>query len=133
MSELADIRRAIATTLAAVPNLRIYDQVPDAPQPPCAIVIPETIRYGQLFSGEANYRIVLQVMTSAVNTSAGQEQLDALISPTGPNSIARVLDDRPTLDGTVALCQLTDLRNYGVVGDAVRYYSAELVLDLWAT
>lgn len=132
MTTLLEIRDGLAVTLQAIPKLRVYNYVPDAPQPPCVVIIPDAIQYQELFSGEASYRLVLQVMTAAVNNVAGQTELDELLAPDGERSIARVLREHPTLEGMVAMCDLTEMRNYGTIGDAVRYYSAQLMVDIWA-
>jgi len=132
MSNLETIRKAIATTLQSVPNLRVYEYVPDAPQPPCVVIIPETIQYQQIFNGASAYQFILQTMTAAVNNSAGQTELDELIANDGERSIPAAFRARPTLDGSVQLCDLKEMRNYGTIGDAVRYYSAQLIVDVWA-
>lgn len=130
---IAPIRAAFETTLAAIPGLRVYPTVPDAPSVPCAIVIPETIRYAQTFDGSANIRFVIQVLAATINSQGGQTALDGYCADAGPTSIVEAVDNDPTLGGTVQLAQVTDMRAYGVIGDTVRYYSAELVVDVWAT
>jgi hypothetical protein len=129
---LAAIRSQLQQTLAQASGVRVYDTVPDNPQVPCIIVIPETVRYGQTFSGEATCRFVLQILAASVNSRGGQQTLDGLISDSGDQSVVQLLEADPTLGGTVSMCSPIEVRSYGTVGDTVRYYSAEMTVDVWA-
>jgi|DEB19_MinimDraft_3_1074340.scaffolds.fasta_scaffold25515_3 hypothetical protein len=130
---VADIRTGIANALSSITTLRVYTSVPDSPQVPCAVIYPDTVQYGQAFSGEANVRMTIQVLTASVNTQAGQAELDGFCADSGSTSIPAKIEANPTLGGAAVSASVTEMRNYGVMGDTTRYYSAELVVDVYAT
>ena len=45
MASVTDLRTALATAMATIPNLRTSATVPDAPRPPVAVVMPDRIAY----------------------------------------------------------------------------------------
>lgn len=129
---LGTIREGLETTLSGVPGLRVYGSVPDNPTVPCAVVIPDSIQYAQDFDGTTLVRLVVQVLTPSVNTIAGQATLDDFCSVGTPHSIYDQIEANPTLAGSCQDAHVTDLRSYGTVGDAIRYYGADLVVEVYA-
>jgi hypothetical protein len=129
---LQEVRTGLANALHAIPNLRIYPTVPESPQVPCAILVPESIRYGQTFDGAANVRVTIHVLAASINAEGGQRLLDEYVADEGNQSIAKAIEDDPTLGGQCQYAQVVEMRSYGVMGDTTRYYSAELSVDVWA-
>jgi hypothetical protein len=60
--------------------------------------------------GDATYEFQMYVLTSRRDTDTAQDDLDALVSHYGPNSIPRAINDHDELgiDGVSALCYAMD-------------------------
>jgi hypothetical protein len=130
---LTSIRTGLETALSAISGLRVYGTVPDSPTVPCAIVVPETVTYGQTFDGSAEVRMTIQLLVGSINSEGGQTELDDYLADSGNKSIYAKIDADPTLGGSCQNARIVEARSFGTVGDSVRYYTADLTLACWAT
>lgn len=127
------IAKALSTLTVNGAQIGAYDYGPDIPNSPCAYIYPTTDVYGADFGGIDNPKFVIRFLISSTQTEGGQAALNALIS-TGTSTTTSAVDairKDNKLGGVINSCRVETLRNYGVLtlGD-VRYYSAELVLDV---
>lgn len=130
---LSDLRDGLVSALGGISGLRVYGTVPDSPQVPCAVVVPDSVQYGQTLDGSANVRMIVHLMTASINASAGQKELDGYLADAGSTSIYQTIETNPTLGGKCQNARVTEVRSIGIAGDTNRYYAAELVVDIWAT
>jgi len=132
---VSSLRTQIANRLATISGLRTSATVPDAPNPPVAIVMPTSIAYDTTFGrGMDEYAFTILVIVGRVNERTAQDALDGYCDPTGTTSVkAAMLADR-TLGGTAKDSRVTEMRNYQglVIGDAT-YLAAEFVVQVIAT
>ena len=102
MIDIRGVRQALKTNLQTIPNLRIYDTIPDVVVPPCAVV-------GQLdftfdidnARGLDQASVDIFVIVQRFSEQAGQDKLDLLLAGTGNKSIKTALETDRSLGGLV--------------------------------
>lgn len=130
--DLAALRNQIASRLQSVAGLRIYGYIPDNPIVPCAVVYPEPFLYHDTMDGGENPKIVVQFLAGTVATEAAQADMDGWISTGTDTSCVDAIESQ--VDGAASM-EVEQMRSYGTIqlqDQGVRYYSAEIVVDIVA-
>lgn len=114
---LGDLRDGLKATLGAVlPELTVYQRVPDQVNLPCVIVVPGTAAFGfSKADPEDSWRLDLNVLVSRADVDLGQAALDPYVSSAGDKSLRAVIRRFPDLgidDGNVR-ARITGMANYG--------------------
>lgn len=133
MATLSAMRSGIATNLAAITGLRTAATMPDQPNPPIAIVMPQSVSYDTAFGrGLDTYEFVVLVIVGRVDERTAQNLLDGYCNPTGATSIKTAIESDRTLGGEVNDLRVTDMRNYSSfpIGE-VTYLAAEFVVSVY--
>lgn len=134
MASLSALRAGIATRLATITGLRNAATVPDNPNPPIAVVLPNSIDYHTAFAkGMQTYSFTVILIVGRVDERTAQNRLDAFVSSTGANSIKLAIEGDKTLGGAAFDVIVTEMRNYGQlsIGEVV-YLSAEFTVLCYA-
>lgn len=134
MALVSELRDGLKANLATITGLRTADTVPDNPNPPIAVIIPQSIKYDDTFQrGMNTYNFSVLVIVQRSSERTGQNSLDAFVSGTGNNSIKRAIESDKTLGGKAFDVRVTDLRNYGdvTIGE-INYFSAEFIVLCYA-
>jgi hypothetical protein len=130
MALVTELRDGLKANLATVPGLRSSDIVPDNPQPPMAVVLPQNVAYDNAFQrGMVTYTFSVIVIVNRVSERTGQNSLDLYVSGTGAQSIKRAIESDKTLGGRAFDVRVSDVRNYGdiTIGE-INYFSAEFTV-----
>jgi len=130
MALLSELRTGLATNLATITGLRTAAIMPDNPNPPIAIVQPDSIAYDDTFGrGMQTYTFTVVVLVGRVVERSAQNSIDAFCASTGSSSIKLALESDKTLGGKAYDVRVSEVRNYGelLVGD-VNYFSAEFII-----
>ena len=128
------IRTGLATRLATISGLRTSAYVPDDPNPPVAIVIPQAVTFDSTFARAMDeYEFSILVLVGRVSDRMAQSNMDAYCNPSGASSIKAAVEGDKTLGGAAFDCRVTSIRNYAQtpVGDQM-YLSAEFVVQVYA-
>lgn len=134
MALISELRTGLAANLATITGLRTAATVPDNPNPPIAIILPQGVEYDNTFGrGMNTYTFAVTVIVGRVSERSGQNALDAYVSSTGTASIKLAIESDKTLNGKAFDLRVTDSRNYGelTVGE-VTYLSAEFTVLCYA-
>jgi hypothetical protein len=134
MALISELRTGLATNLATITGLRTAATVPDNPNPPIAIILPQGVEYDNTFGrGMNTYTFAVTVIVGRVSERSGQNALDAYVSSTGTSSIKIAIESDKTLNGKAFDLRVIDSRNYGelTVGE-VTYLSAEFTVLCYA-
>ncbi|MBM4570267.1 hypothetical protein GS534_24140 [Rhodococcus hoagii] len=118
MADLIAIRDALAKTIRAGVKQPIftYKTVEEIVSVPCIMVEPFKADFEGAFQrGMHTWEFYVFVLGSrAPGQGLGQELLDRMVSGTGPDSVVRILDDRPDLGlGGETQAQCYGLKGYG--------------------
>jgi hypothetical protein len=134
MASITDLRTGIATNLATITGLRTAATMPDNPNPPIAIVVPQSVNYDDTFQrGMQTYQFTVVVIVGRVDERTAQNNLDSFVSSTGPKSIKLAIESDKSLGGKAFDVRVSEMRNYGqlAVGE-VTYLSAEFTVLCYA-
>ena len=100
--------------------------VPEQPQPPMAVVIPQRIEFDTAMRrGMDTFSFQVLVIASRASERSAQATLDALCASTGSMSVKTAIEADKTLGGEAFDCRVTEMSDYGplVIGE-VQYLSA---------
>jgi hypothetical protein len=128
------VRQAVADYLTTSIGLRATANRFGAVSPPMAVIAPQTgslIRYSQTFDGETDYSLRAIVLVSEGDSTSGQDNLDAYLSPTGTSSVYAAVQADPTLGGKVSYAAVIEATGYGLTNwNGVDYLAVSLVLNI---
>ena len=134
MASISSIRSGLMTNVATISGLRTSATVPDNPNPPIAIVMPDGITFDNAFQkGMHTYTFTVMVIVGRADERSAQNKLDGFVSGTGSSSIKLAIESDKTLNGVVFDTRVTELRNYGsiTISDVV-YLVAEFAVTCYA-
>lgn len=97
MSEIGDIREALAGALQAVPGLHVVARLANV-MPPAAVIELAKIDYHDASMGEPLYSFWVTLVVSTNDLEAAQTQLDAY---TSRNGVRAAIEDAAVGDATV--------------------------------
>lgn len=131
---ITQLRTAIATNLATIPGLRTSATIPDAPNPPIALVEPTTIQFDTVMNrGLDLYNFKVTVIVGRVSDRSSQNNLDAYCSGSGTYSVKSAIESDRTLGGKANDLRVTGLSSYGSITIAdVTYLAAEFAVQVYA-
>ena len=98
---LANVRAGIATRLATITSMRVYDTVPLTINPPAAVIALADGTVGVDFNNALSVNWTVIVLLSRVDDDRSQAVLDAHLSTTGTTSILAAIAADQTLSGSV--------------------------------
>ena len=127
MAGLSELRDGLVENLSTIVGLRVAAYTPDNPNPPMAIISPQSIEYHKSFNNGFNtYNFTISVFVGRVSERSAQQNLDAFCAPTGASSIKSAIESDRTLSGRCFDLVVSDMRNYGsvIIGDNT-YLTAE--------
>ena len=130
----AAVRQAVADYLTASIGLRATSNRFGAVSPPMAVIVPQTgslIRYQQTFDTETDYSLRAVVLVSEGDSTSGQDNLDAYLSPVGASSVFAAVQADPTLGGKVSFAAVIEATAYGLMNwNGVDYLACSLILNI---
>jgi hypothetical protein len=134
MASISSIRSGLATRLATITGLRTAATIPDSPNPPIAIVIPDSINFDDTFHrGMDTLNFKILVIVGRADERTAQNSIDGFCATSGSSSIKAAIEGDKTLGGTAYDCRVTTMSNYGsvLIGE-VTYLSCEFIVVVYA-
>lgn len=134
MTTVSTIRTGLAANLATITGLRTSATMPDAINPPVAIVVPEGITFDSVMArGMDEYSFTIMVIVGRADARTSQSKVDDFCNPTGAGSIKTAIESDRTLGGAAQSLRVTAMRNYTSItaGDVV-YLAAEFAVTVYA-
>jgi hypothetical protein len=134
MASVGEIRTGLATRLATITGLRTSALMPDNPNPPVAIVIPDSINFDDTFHrgmDTLNFRVF--IIVGRVDERTAQNSIDGYCATSGSLSVKAAIEGDKTLGGKAYDCRVTTMSNYGsiLIGE-VTYLSCEFIVVVYA-
>ena len=130
---LSDIRAGLADNLETIAGIRVYEEVPDNPVMPCAVIQLTDVAYDVAFQrGATNYTFVIHLIVVRTTERRAQEKLDRFID-NGARSVKTAVESDLDLAGSAFDVTVTELRDIGptTIGD-VNYLAAKFVATVIA-
>ena len=134
MALISEIRTGLATNLATITGLRTTATIPDNPNPPIALISPNTVQFDDVFKrGMQTYSFNILLIVGRADERSAQNSLDAYCASTGSSSIKLAIESDKSLGGKVFDTRVTEMRNYGQlsIGEVI-YLSAEFSVICYA-
>jgi hypothetical protein len=133
MATIAQMRDGIAANLMTISGLRTTTTIPDNPQPPVAIIQPNTINYDRTFArGLDEYNFVVTVIVGRASERQAQRLLDLFCAGSGSSSVKTAIESNRTLTGLIQDLRVSAMRNYGTIAiGEVTYLAAEFDLVVY--
>lgn len=115
MADLTSIREGLAANLSALKDVQVSPYMLANPQPPSAHVFPADISYDQaMVRGVDQWTFTVQAFVGLIDAKGAQVKLDALLAPSGSQSVKQLLEVDRTLAGVVADLHVTGCSGYRV-------------------
>lgn len=112
---LSAIRAAMADNLGTIAGIRVYEELPDSPAMPCAVIFLERADYDLAFQrGLTTYDFSVRVIVTRVTERRAQRFLDEFID-NGAKSLKVALEQDVTLDDSAYDVTVTALSAVGSV------------------
>lgn len=134
MTAISTIRTGLATNLATISGLRTSATMPDAINPPIAIVMPDNISFDSAMArGLDEYAFTVLVIVGRADARTSQNKVDDFCNPTGAGSVKTAIESDRSLGGAAQSLRVTAMRNYTSItaGDVV-YLAAEFAVTVYA-
>jgi hypothetical protein len=112
---LSLIRQGMANNLGEIAGIRVYEELPDNPVMPCAVIFLERAIYDEAFQrGLTVYEFSVRTIVTRVTERRAQRRLDEFID-NGERSIKSALESDLSLDGAAFDATVTSLSGVGSV------------------
>ena len=128
----SEVRDGLKKNLQEIDGLRVYDLVPDNPQPPSAIIGQLDLTFDlNNARGLDQANIDVLVIVQRFSERTGQEKLDKYLSGTGDYSIKAAIEADRTLDGAVDTLRVTSAQSGVYQAADVEYLSYRYQVTVW--
>lgn len=124
---VAAIRDGLATNLATISGLRTVSTLPENPNPPIAVVAPNSISYdASMGRGLDTYNFTITVVVGRADGRSAQDKLDTYVSSSGSSSVKVAVESDRKLNGQCKDLRVTAMNSYGAITiGEVQYLAAE--------
>jgi hypothetical protein len=113
MATITQIREGLAANLAALAGFQVSAYMLANPTPPAVQIIPGEVTYDlAMHRGLDEITMLVQAFVALSSDIGAQKRLDALLDPTGSNSLKTVVESDRTLGGIVGGLQVTNVTGY---------------------
>lgn len=130
---LADIRDGLATNLGTIAGIRVYEEVPDNPALPCAVIDLDTVTYDVAFQrGATEYTFIVNCVVTRTTVRRAQRKLDEFIDD-GAKSVKTAIESDSTLGGAAFDVRVTAVRDIApiTIGD-INYMAVDFTVTVFA-
>jgi hypothetical protein len=134
MSSISELRSGIAKNLQTLAGLRVVETLPDAVNPPMAMLGLTKVQYNQQNQRSMSlYTFQVTVVMGRVSERTAQKNMDVLVAP-GAGSIKYALESDRTLGGKAFDVFVPELSAIGAMSvNGIDYFSAEFSVQVYAS
>lgn len=131
---ISELRSGIANNIRNIGGLRVFEEIPDNPSPPVAIVMLNNISYHRAMqNGLTEYQFVVQVIVGRAAERNAQRYLDLYCDVAGASSVKAAVELDRTLSGAAQDVVVMAMPNVGsiIVNDQT-YLAADFTVVAYA-
>jgi hypothetical protein len=127
------MRAGLGANLETVAGIRVYEEIPDNPSMPCAVIELGNVRYDLSFQrGTTEYTFTVHLVVSRVAERRAQQKLDTFIDP-GARSIKTAVQSDSTLGGAAFDSIVTEARDVAPVTiGGIDYLAVQFAVTVYA-
>jgi hypothetical protein len=113
-SPMSDLRQGLAEALRTIPSLRVYELLPDNPNPPGVAISLDRVVYDSVFArGCDEYEFTVHLFVARGDDRSAQVRIEDYVAGSGPSSIKAAIENDPTLGGVAQTVRVSEARNIG--------------------
>lgn len=128
----SDVRTALKDALAVLPEIHVYELVPDTLVAPAAIIGQLTIQFDKSMNRGLDYaEIDVVLAVKQISSRAGQVALDGYLASTGSTSIKTILETDRTLGGAVSDFRVISATPGEIESGGTTYLAYRYHLEIW--
>ncbi len=130
---LAQIRDGLAANLGALSNVRVYEEVPDNPALPCAVIQLGRVEYDLAFQrGATQYTFIVHLIVTRTTVRRAQRKLDEFIDD-GPKSVKTAIESDGSLGGAAFDVRVEAVNDIApaTIGD-IQYMAVDFTVTVFA-
>jgi len=130
---LANIRDGLATNLGTISGIRVYEEVPDNPALPCAVIELDGVEYDVAFQrGATQYTFVVKVIVTRTTVRRAQRKIDEFIDD-GARSVKTAVQSDSSLGGAAFDVRVEAVRDISpvTIGD-IQYMAVDFTVTVFA-
>ncbi len=135
MATITQVRSGLATRLATITGLTVYETVTPTPVVPCVFIRPADGDYDvTMASGGDIARFEITLLASAAGGpwDVAQDKIDAYLTRSGSGTIRGAIQGDVTLGGTAHSTRVTGWRDYGTLAyGGAEYFGVRLTVEAW--
>jgi hypothetical protein len=130
---LADIRDGLAANLGTLSGIRVYEEVPDNPALPCAVIQLDQVEYDVAFQrGATQYTFIVNLVVTRTTVRRAQRKLDEFIDD-GSKSVKTAIESDGSLGGAAFDVRVEAVRDIApvTIGD-IQYMAVDFTVTVFA-
>lgn len=113
-SSISDLRQGLADALRTIPGLRVFELLPDNPNPPGVAISLDRVMYDSVFArGADEYEFTLHLFAARSDDRSAQVRLEEYIAGSGAYSVKAAVEADPSLTGSAHTVRVSEARNVG--------------------
>lgn len=132
---ISELRTGIGDALSTLAGLRSYEQIPDTPVTPCAIIELRRVNYDTTMArGADEYQFTITVLSGRADDRTAQTRVEAAVAGSGNASIKAAIESDPTLGGacmTARVLEAGGLQSYDR-SDGLQLLGVEFQISIFA-
>lgn len=132
---VSELRTGLSDAMSTLLGVRVYDNLPDAPVPPAAIVELQGVTYDSTFArGADEYRFGVVFISGRADDRTAQARIEAWIAGHGTGSVKTAIESDPTLGGICGACRVTESTGLQALDrpDGTSFLGVEFTVTLFA-
>ena len=85
---IATLRTGVADALGALSGVRVYETIPDTPNPPCAVIELQRVLFDSTFArGADEFEFNVLMIVARADDRTAQSRVEAFIAGSGTGSV----------------------------------------------
>lgn len=132
---ISDLRTGLADALSTLLNLRVYQDIPDTPVTPCAVIELRRVSYDTVMArGADEYQFTVTILSGRADDRTAQARVEACVAGSGTQSVKAALEVDPTLGGscmTTRVIEAGGIQSYDRT-DGLQLLGVEFQVSIYA-
>lgn len=132
---IADIRSGLSDAMSTLAGVRVYLQIPDTPNPPCAVIELQRVLYDTTFArGADEFEFSVLLIVARADDRTAQTRVEGYIAGTGLGSVKTAIEADPTLGGKCMSVRVTEASGLQSLErpDGTKFLAVEFSVTIYA-
>lgn len=128
----SQVRDGLKTRLQTISGLRVFDTIPENPQPPAAIVGQLDMNFDiDNARGLDLATVEVYLLVQRMDIRSGQDKLDAYLAGTGAGSVKAAIEGDKTLGGACSTLRVLSAESGQYESAGIMFLSYRYRISIW--